>query len=67
MGDAIWSKFQELLAQSLFIVEALSQGWFLANFFKQQENGWFLAVVCVGPQIFRVLLHTDEFGGGESI
>jgi hypothetical protein len=39
LGDAIWRSFVELMEQITSILEVASQGWFLANFFKTQENG----------------------------
>lgn len=67
IGDCVWSNFIEIMDQMLVLVEVLSQGFFLGNFFKEQENGWLLAAVCIMPQIVRGLMYTDEFGGGRTI
>jgi hypothetical protein len=45
LGDAIWQSFVGLMEQITSILEVASQGWFLASFFRTQENGelslWF--------------------------
>ena len=64
LGDRIWSDFGELISQVTGLLEIGSQGWFLANFFRAQENGWALAAVCVLPQVARGLMYSDDFGGG---
>jgi hypothetical protein len=64
VGDAVWDKYHAILDHMLVIVEVLSQGLFLLNFFKQQDNGWMLAAVCVLPQLVKALLWNDQFGGG---
>jgi hypothetical protein len=63
IGDAMWYKYSDIMKQMFIIVEVLSQGWFLGNFFSQQDNGWTLAAVSVLPQLLRGLLHSDPFGG----
>jgi len=65
LGDRIWPDFGELVSQITGMLEILSQGWFLANFFSAQENGWALAAVCVLPQVARGLMYSDDFGGGK--
>jgi hypothetical protein len=64
LGDRVWKDFGELVGQTTGLLEIGSQGWFLANFFRTQENGWILAAVCVLPQITRGLMYSDDFGGG---
>ncbi|KIM29074.1 hypothetical protein M408DRAFT_127791 [Serendipita vermifera MAFF 305830] len=63
LGDRIWSDFGELVSQGTGLLEIGSQAYFLANFFRAQENGWALAAVCVLPQVTRGLMYSDDFGG----
>jgi hypothetical protein len=64
LGDRIWKDFRELIGQATGLLDIVSQGWFLANFFRTQENGWILAAVCVLPHVARNLMYSDDFGGG---
>lgn len=63
LGDNIWREFTSLVGQFSSIMEIASQGYFLLNFFRSQENGWALAAVCVLPQVIQGILYNDEFGG----
>ena len=67
LGDNVWREFTSLIGQCSGVMEVASQGYFLFNFFRSQQNGWVLAAVCVLPQIIQGILYTDEFGGGEYI
>jgi len=64
LGDRVWRDFQGLMSQATGMLELASQGWFLVNFFRAQENGWVLAIVSVAPQVVRGLMYSDDFGGG---
>ncbi|KAG8808166.1 hypothetical protein FRC17_004076 [Serendipita sp. 399] len=63
LGDNVWKQFCELIRQLTGIAEVASQGWFLIQFFRSQDNGFVLASVCILPQIIKALLYTDELGG----
>ncbi|KAG8795173.1 hypothetical protein FRC17_008175, partial [Serendipita sp. 399] len=64
LGDQIWQQFGDLFRQITSLAEIVSQGYFLFNFFRSQDNGTVLASVCILPQIFKALLYTDAFGAG---
>jgi hypothetical protein len=64
LGDRIWKDFGDLINQATGMLEIGSQGWFLTNFFRTQENGWVLAAMCMLPQVIRGVMYNDDFGGG---
>lgn len=64
LGDRVWNEFQDIVRQSSIIVEILSQGSFLASFFRSQENGLVLAAICLFPPIVKGIISADYFSGG---
>jgi hypothetical protein len=63
VGDAVWSNFDESVKTLMVFVEIPSKALLLKNLFKEQKNGWFLASLCVLPQILKSLLYTDILSG----
>lgn len=64
LGDSVWKNFSEMVGQVTGLLEIGSQGYFLFNFFRSQENGWLLAGICVLPRVLQGFMYSDKLGGG---
>ncbi|KAG9043686.1 hypothetical protein FS842_001733, partial [Serendipita sp. 407] len=62
LGGCIWEEFTQLVGQMAGLAEVASQGAFLVQFFRSQQNGLALSLVCILPQIAQVLLYRDSLG-----
>jgi hypothetical protein len=65
IGENMWQNYQHVVGQITIFFEVASRAYFLFNFFRRQENGWQLAIVCALSPVITVLSYMNVIGDGK--